>query len=337
MKRHTLEGFAFLALFAGISTLLFFIFSPFLQILVLAAVFAVVLQKPYESLTRLFRGNRSLAAVSLVGLSLIFCIVPLFFIGVQIFTETQFIYNGTAGGGVHFLQTIQAVVSHAIQKVLPGFVFNIELYVGAALTFISHNLAALVSETVYIVFDTFLMLLAFFFFLRDGHKLIVFLTRVSPFSTEVTQEVISKTHQTVTAVVKGTLLVALIRWVLVGLAFYLFGIPNAILWGSVGGIVGAIPGVGTLLVFVPAIAYLYLQGHMFLVAGLAIFALLVIMLIDNLLTPYFYGKKLAPPLFVLFSILGGIIFFGPTGFIMGPLILSLFLLLLTMYQSIDLL
>ena len=102
MKRHTLEGFAFLALFAGISTLLFFIFSPFLQILVLAAVFAVVLQKPYESLTRLFRGNRSLAAVSLVGLSLIFCIVPLFFIGVQIFTETQFIYNGTPGRGSAF-------------------------------------------------------------------------------------------------------------------------------------------------------------------------------------------------------------------------------------------
>lgn len=54
MKRHRLEGFAFLALFAGISVLLFFIFSPFLQILVLAAVFAVVLQKPYESLSDSF-------------------------------------------------------------------------------------------------------------------------------------------------------------------------------------------------------------------------------------------------------------------------------------------
>jgi len=68
---------------------------------------------------------------------------------------------------------------------------------------------------------------------------------------------------------------------------------------------------------------------------LAVFGLVLIMLVDNMLTPYFFGRGLAvPQIFILFSILGGIIFFGPIGFIMGPLVLSVFLSMLNMYSSI---
>jgi predicted PurR-regulated permease PerM len=334
MTNDRLQNFAFFALFAGVSVLLFFVFSPFIHILALGAVFAILLERPYERLSRLLGGSKSAAAALVVFLLLLFVIVPLFFLGTQIFLEAQTLYVQSPDVGVQYVETLQSAIIHFVQRFSPTFTFNAALYVGNVLSFISTNLAALVSGTVYLLLETFLMLLAFFFFLRDGRGLLTSLEQASPFGKKETDEILRSMYQTIQTVVKGTLLVAAIRWICIGIAFYIFGIPNAVLWGSVGGIVGAIPGLGALLVFVPATLYLYLQGQVLGAIGIAIFGLLVIIFVDNLLTPYFFGKGLeVPQIFVLFSVLGGIIFFGPVGFILGPLVLSIFLSLLRIYSS----
>lgn len=328
------QNLPLLALFAGVSVLLFFVFAPFIDLIVLAAVFAFLLHAPYERLVRELEGARSLAAGLLVLLLLLFCIAPLFVLGTQIFLEAQATYLHSPGAGVHFVETLQSAVVHYAQRIDPSFAFNISQYVGNVLGFISANLAGLVSGTVYLVFETFLMLLAFFFFLRDGRQLAASLIQASPFGKEETDHIMASLSQTLGAVLKGTLLVAVVRWVLVALAFYFFGIPNAILWGSIGGIVGALPGLGTLIVFIPAVLYLYLEGSALAALGLAIFGVAVIVLVDNILTTYFFGKGLAvPQIFVLFSILGGVLFFGAVGFVMGPLVLSVFLSLLSIYTA----
>ena len=178
------------------------------------------------------------------------------------------------------------------------------------------------------------MLLAFFFFLRDGESTFKHIKGISPFGNQVTTDIIANLRQTVQSVIKGTVLIALIRWVLVGVGFFLFGIPNAIFWGSIGGIVGAIPGVGTLVVFLPAIVYLFIKGSLFSAIGLTVFTVVALMMLDNVLTPYFFQKGIdAPQIFVLFSILGGLLFFGPLGFIFGPLVLSVFLSVFNVYNK----
>ena len=333
MHKNKLEVFSLLALLAAASLLLFFVFAPFIQILALAAVFAALFHRPYENLARNLGGLKSLAALIIVGLVLIFCIVPLFLLGAQIFHEAQGIYAGAQGNGAQYVQTVQNAIQNPVQRVFPGFTFDIGAFVGNVLSFISNNLAGIVSQTFFVTLETFLMLLAFFFFLRDGRALRAAIESASPFGKDETREIFNKMYQTVQSVVKGTLVVALIRWILIGIGFYFFHIPNAILWGSVGGIVGAIPGLGTPFVFIPAVAYLYLEGNTLGAIGLAAFGLVVIGAVDNILTPYFFGKGLpVPSIFVLFSILGGILYFGPLGFILGPLVLSVFLSVFHMYS-----
>lgn len=332
MEKNRLENLSLLVLFAGVSILLFFVFAPFFALLSLAAVFAILLHRPYERLTRVFGGWKNPVAALMVVVMLIFFIVPLFFLGGQVFQEAQNLYARMNGGGVQHLRSIQQIIESPIQRVLPGFVFNINAYVGNALVFISNNLGSLAYQTLFVVFETFLMLLAFFFFLRDGRSLIVSFIDASPLGKETTREVLNKMYQTIESVIKGTVVNALIRWLCIWIAFYLFNIPNAILWSSIGGIVGAIPGLGTPFAFIPAVAYLYLQGNILSAIGLTFFGIAVVILIDNILTSYFFGKGLAvSPIFVLFSILGGIIFFGPLGFILGPLVLSIFLSVVHVY------
>jgi predicted PurR-regulated permease PerM len=180
------------------------------------------------------------------------------------------------------------------------------------------------------------MLLAFFFFLRDGRGMLASFVDASPFGKNETREILNKMYATTESVIKGTLVNALVRWLCIWAAFAIFQIPNAILWSSIGGIVGAIPGLGTPFAFIPAVAYLYLQGSALSALGLALFGIAVVLLVDNMLTAYFFKKGLAvSPIFVLFSILGGIVLFGPLGFILGPLVLSIFLSVVHVYSAPD--
>jgi predicted PurR-regulated permease PerM len=333
MPKNKLESISFLVLFAVVSLLLFFVLTPFFTIIALAAVFAVLLHRPYERLTRVFGKMYGLTAVLVVVLTLIFFIVPLFFLGGQILQEAQSVFLSIYGNSSHYLQVIQQTVENPIRQISSGFVFDINAYVENILAVISNHLGSLAYQTLAIFFQTFLMLLALFFFLRDGKKLVSTLIQLSPLGEETTREILNKMSVTINAVINGTLVNALIRWVCFSVAFYIFGIPNFILWGSLGGIIGAIPGLGTIFAFIPAIAYSYLQGNILGTVGLTLSAFVIVIVVDNILAAYFFGKGLdVSPIFVLFSILGGVVFFGPLGFVLGPLVLSVFLSVARVYD-----
>lgn len=335
MDRERIESISLLTLFAGTSLLLLFVFAPFIQAIALAAVFAVLFHGAYVRLTKILWGSKSFAASVMVLIVLLFLIAPLFLLGIEIFNEAQGLYVSAQGSGAQYLSGLQAAIQTPLQRLLPGFTLDINSYVVNALGFISSNLAGLVYKTFFVVFETFLMLLAFFFFLRDGKPLFDEVQSMSPLGEPVTADIAANMRLAVQSVIKGTILIAIMRWIFVGAGFYLFGIPNAILWGSIGGIIGAIPGVGTPIVFIPAIAFLFVEGHVVLAVCLTIYTVVGLVLLDNTLTPYYFSKGLAAPqVFVLFSVLGGIIYFGPLGFIFGPLVLSVFLSIVRVYSAI---
>jgi predicted PurR-regulated permease PerM len=156
---------------------------------------------------------------------------------------------------------------------------------------------------------------------------------LSPFDEEQNKQAIGAASRMITSVVRGTIFVGLIRFVCIVVAFYLFGIPNAFLWGVLGGIIGMIPGLGVPFAIIPACIYLLFYSHIWLAVGMALFGMAIAFFIDNMLSAYFFGKgtTIQSP-FILFSILGGIAFFGPLGFIFGPIVLSLFVSVVDIYK-----
>ncbi|HQT83167.1 MAG TPA: AI-2E family transporter, partial [Candidatus Paceibacterota bacterium] len=205
MDTHRVESNSLLALFLGASILLFFVFAPFFAALSLAAVFAILLHAPYEKLVRLFGGWKSAAALLTVGVMLIFFIVPLFFLGTQIAQEAHGLYTGMNGNGAQYVQTLQTAAEHPLQQIFPGFVFNLNAYIGNTLVFISDNLGSLIYQTLYVLFETFLMLFALFFFLRDGRGFLAAFARISPFGTDTTNDILDKMYRTIQAVMQATL------------------------------------------------------------------------------------------------------------------------------------
>ena len=170
--------------------------------------------------------------------------------------------------------------------------------------------------------------------MKDGTGWKKAIIGLSPLTDSDDEKIIDKLLKTINGVMKGTLFIAIVQGVLMAIGLTLFGVQNAAIWGVVAAITSLIPSVGTAMVSVPAVIFLFATGHIISALGLAIWSSILVGTIDNFLTPYIIGNKVnIPPFLVLFSVLGGISLLGPVGVLMGPLTVSLLYTLIEIYQS----
>ncbi len=149
---------------------------------------------------------------------------------------------------------------------------------------------------------------------------------IIPFNKKNSCKLISEFKETTHAVIIVTGLIALFQGGLLGLSFFFFGIPGAFFWGVVSFILSFLPVVGIPIVWVPT-ALIYLLREDFF-TGIGIFIIGIILSnVDNLIRPWLQqriGK--INPMITLLGVFMGIAFFGIIGLVIGPLLLSYFLL-----------
>jgi predicted PurR-regulated permease PerM len=170
------------------------------------------------------------------------------------------------------------------------------------------------------------MLYLTWFLLRDGESLGRNLMQALPLEPGLRDRLIEKFLTVVRAIMKGTVLVAVMQGLVGGTIFWFLGIEGALLWGLIMGFFSLIPAVGTGIVWVPVALYLLLTGSIKEGVILVLCGLFVIGLIDNLLRPILVGKDTKLPDFVvLIATVAGLELFGISGFIVGPIIAALFI------------
>ena len=327
-----------LILLAGAFVLAFFVMKPFLYALILAMAFATVFAPLHKKILAATRQHQSLAALFTTVLVLIVVIAPLAFLSVQIFREAAALYASLIqnGGTTSLFRIMNDTVLTIKRHVsLPmEFSPDITQYARQALSLLLQNLGSLFANVAKIIVSIFIFLIALYYLFKDGEKLKAAFVALSPLQEIYNETILRKLESALNSVIRGNLVVALIQGVLTTIGFALFGVPNAVLWGSVAAIAALIPGIGTALVLLPAIFYLFAHGATLPAAGLLLWGMTAVGLIDN-----FLGPKLAErgmqihPFLILLSILGGIGFFGPLGFLLGPLVLSLLVALLGIYTG----
>lgn len=333
MQSEKLQISFFFLFFGLVAALTIFLFLPFLSVLIISAIIALLLQPIYRRVLLFCKGRGSLASLLVILIALVFVALPLSLLGTQLFQESKDLYLVLQEGRTEYIQTVTTFIETPIQKFLPEFSIDVHDYLAKLFDWTSANLGPLVTGTAELLFEIFLTTVALFFFLRDGERFSRSFMSLSPLDDVYDREIIRRVSATVNSVMRGTLLISVIQGTLVGIGFMIFGVPDPALWGSVAALSALIPGIGTALVIIPAVIYLVITGSSGVAIGLAIWGIIIVGLVDNLLLPYFYSRGVKiHPLFVLFSVLGGLIAFGPIGFLLGPLILSLFMALLSVYR-----
>lgn len=157
--------------------------------------------------------------------------------------------------------------------------------------------------------------------------------QLSPLKNEHERLLAEKFISISRATIKGTLVVGAIQGLLGGLAFWIVGVPSPAIWGLLMILFSIIPLVGSALVWLPAAIILLLMGQVWQGIFLLVVGFGVISLVDNILRPKLVGKDTQMhPLMIFFATLGGISLFGLPGFIIGPIVVSLFLALGEIYS-----
>lgn len=326
----------FWVLFAVAGVLAYFIFAPYVATLFMGLVLAIVLQRPYQYVLSRLDGRTTLAALTTTLLTFVLVLIPVFLISSLLAGEVVSAYNLLTQSGSGTLSSITHWVNSLIQPIVgTSFEINLTSLVEVVLQFISANVNGLFMGVASMLFDAMLMLVALFFFLRDGGKLKKFAEDWSPLPVGCDEDILDKMSNAVTTVVKGTLAVAVVQGALTGIGLMLFGVPGALLWGVVATFVAILPMFGTALIFVPAALFLLFSGSIFAGIGMLLWGVVLVSNIDNVLRSIFLKKKLGlHPLIVFLSVLGGLAFFGPVGFIAGPVVVSLFFVLLELYPKL---
>lgn len=346
MPEKKVETYLYFILLAAALYLTFSIFSPYLYTLSIAVIFAVLFFPLFKKIEKIMGKHDSLAAMITVFIIIVIVLIPLTFFALQISDEIKNIYDlafsQNQGQGLSVLSQLTLVANNALDSFRPfGTHFPVfqtadtESYVLNFLSWLRGHFGDIFSGLANIFIHAFLFIMAFFYFLRDGDHLRKAVVVLSPFRDDRDEEILNKLKLSIHSVVKGSIFVAILQGILIGIAFFIFNIPGAALWGGVGTLAALIPGIGGLLVFVPGIIYLMFLGQFAQAIGLAIWSVITINLVFNYLGPKLIGKGIKiHPLLVLLSALGGIAFFGPTGFILGPITLSFLFTLLDIYKTI---
>lgn len=339
MNHQRSELYFLLILLTGVFILAFFIFKPFLFALILAIVFTTVFQPLHRKILVTTQERRGLAAFLATVAVLVVVIVPLIFLGIQIFQEATGLYSSlTLNGGVTgFSRDISAIIQNLTRfsPVPMEISLDINQYLKQGLSWLLQHLGPLFVNVAQAMMGVFIFLIALYYLFKDGRKLKTAIIALSPLQDIHDETIFNKLTLAINSVIRGNLAVALIQGTLTAMGFAIFGVPNATLWGSVAAITALIPGIGTALVLFPAILYLYFNGETTSAIGLLLWGITAVGLVDNFLGPKLVerGMRLHPFL-ILLSILGGMGFFGPLGFLLGPLVLSLLFALLEIYSTI---
>jgi predicted PurR-regulated permease PerM len=183
-------------------------------------------------------------------------------------------------------------------------------------------------------FEIALLLIMLYFFLRDGARFRAQIRRVSPLTRKQADDMMDQIARTMQGALASLLLVPLVQGALATVGYWALSVPNALLWGGLTTLIAFVPLFGTPLVWIPICVYLGVNGHVWQAVVLAVYGTLFISSIDNVIRPWMLkGSTNIHPLWSFLAILGGLITFGALGLLVGPLILSLGMSALRIYES----
>lgn len=199
---------------------------------------------------------------------------------------------------------------------------------------LSGMIPGFLNSTATILSNLGMMMFLVFFMFTNGIAMEKTILGFIPLQRENINILSAETKNMVRANALGIPLISIIQGTFALLGYWIFGVKDFVLWGFITGIFAFFPIVGTMLIWVPLVIYVYSSGNTFNGTGLLLYSLLITGNVD-----YFARitllKKIGNvhPITTVLGVIVGLQLFGFLGFIFGPLLISYFLLLIKIYSN----
>ncbi len=200
--------------------------------------------------------------------------------------------------------------------------------------YVAQNATQAAKNVLAFIVDFGIALLAFFYMLRDGDSYYRGLRDLTPLHEDDKKAIFDTLRTTLSSVMRGLMLTAVLQGVTIGLGMLIFGVPYWLFLAIASAAAGLMPIGGTALVWIPATIYLGFESSWSAAVGLVIWCSIALAVIDNFIKPLAMKHGTGLPTIALFlGILGGLEAYGPLGLFLGPAIMSVFAALLRVYRK----
>jgi predicted PurR-regulated permease PerM len=323
--------------------LVFYIISPFIATLFIAAVVVTAVHPIHKWLKKYMPTAWLCSFVMWLGIILLF-VIPTTILTWLLVKET----TGVSAQITQAANQLPAFIETLPERITPylpvGVDWNNQLSTGNITRLAADGLSQMSSSLVksatgliaglsMVVLHVIIFLFSLYYLLLDGERLIKYIKNLLPLAEKQKKELVKKTNDLMQSIIYGIFGAAIAQGALVGIGMAIIGITNPIFWGAIAIALAPIPYVGVGLIWVPTTAWLFStgqwgQGFFFLA-----WCLIFVINIDNIIKPYLIGaRSLLHPFAVMLVIIGGVLTLGFKGLIFGPLLLTLLLAFLHIYK-----
>lgn len=340
----------FVALAALFIFLSWRIMSPMVRPLIWSTIFSYFAYPIYKKLYNGFFNEKrpNVAAAITTAIILIFMVLPMIFVLLMLTKESFRIYEAIMSSGI--LKGSYTVIQEKLYEIpyIGSIIakYNsisgtpvVEIVINSAINWVTSLLRLISKEIFGNAFRIFYLLVTVgfssFFFMRDGHLIVSYVTDIIPLKEKESLEIVDRAAKMLHSVVYGVVFTASLQGLLGGLGWWFVGLSNPVFFGFCMFVVGMIPFVGTPVIWVPGAIALFLNNNVWGGVLLVVWGLGVVSTIDNFLRPIYIAEGSKIHMLVIFiGIFGGLSQWGLLGLFIGPLILSIGMFLLDIYRSI---
>lgn len=348
-----MEDFIFILLFIFFFFLIVEIFSPFFYSILWAILIFIVFHPLYKFILKKIKRDKfynfkiKIVAIILSFFAVVIIVIPIIYL---LFTlSNQFL--GFYKVAVNFIKSNPDILKidadnklvMSISKLTKGYIDLTSLNLQQEIikniknisTFFLNNTTSIVKNIASFIISFLFTIFTLYFLFVDGEYLKNIFFKAIPIDKRYTEILVKKFNETAYVVIVGYFTVAIVQGIIATILFLIFGIKNAILWGSILFISSFIPILGATAVWAPIAIYIMIFVSLTKGILLFIFAGFFISTMDNFLRPLIIKDKIKiHPLLIFFSILGALRFLGFSGIILGPIILILFFTIIDIFVDL---
>ncbi|MDR0966861.1 MAG: AI-2E family transporter [Myxococcales bacterium] len=337
------------ALLITVALLLLWLFSSFLGPIVLALMLFGLFQGINEWLVRFLRGHRAVSSAITTLLIVLMVVIPLTVLILLLATQAHAFYLRTRDTpffndllGLFTGDNVMAThLSELFARIGIDFQPSAVVRMAAdALTklalFLSErlgNLAGFAGNVLGYALDFCVMVTVVYALFIYGDELRAFVRKASPLPAQDEDALVNRFQQITRAVFVGNGVASLIQGVFVGLGFLMFDVGPAILFGALSTLLAFLPLVGASLVFIPATIVLLFKGPLWVAALFLTYNIVVSLLLEYWLKSKLIGGKEMNSVLAFLAIIAGIQLFGLMGLFYGPLIVTMFMAIVEIFQT----
>jgi len=349
MERERIVQVFFYGFFAVMAYELYQVLDPFLTPIAWAILLAFLAHPALLQLNRVVRSRTTCAVIMTIAVVL-GVILPAIWLSARLVAEAQSLYTeisnfvGTGGGVSKLGNWLRGTPPGArldAMLVRRGISLEDEIskfaVQGAKVTsdYVIQHGGALASNVASTVIHFAIALFTFFYLLRDGESYYEGLRELTPLHEQDKAAVFETLRATLSSVMRGLMLTALLDGVSIGLAYFVLGVPYWAFLAILTAACGLLPFGGTTITWVPVAIYLGVESGWVPAAVLVVWAAITLLIVDNFIKPIAmkHGTGL-PALALFFGLAGGLEAFGPLGIFAGPAVVSVFAALLRVYRRI---